>query len=210
MSDILRQVDEDLRKDKLSKLWKKYGLQVVLLISVMIIITIAFQVKIYIDRSNNEQLVELYINASNVENVKQKLSFYEELINSGNHYVSGMAELSIANLKIENGYLEDGLLKLEMISKNKQYDPIIRDLATYLFLMKKINDLSENEFLNYLNISKINDSKFNFLYKELIAIKKLIDGNIGESKKDFQQLIDLQDTPVDIKIRASKFIRTIN
>ena len=25
MSDVLRQIDEDLRKDRLIKLWKKYG-----------------------------------------------------------------------------------------------------------------------------------------------------------------------------------------
>ena len=36
MSDILRQVDEDLRKEKLSDLFKKYGLYVILSLVIII------------------------------------------------------------------------------------------------------------------------------------------------------------------------------
>ena len=41
---------------------------------------------------------------------------------------------------------------------------------------------------------------------ELISIKKLLIGKNKESTKGFQELIDLIDTPADIKTRAIKFI----
>ena len=37
MSDVLRQIDEDLRKDKLNKLWKNYGLYIIVLIITIIV-----------------------------------------------------------------------------------------------------------------------------------------------------------------------------
>ena len=46
MSDILRQVDEDLRKEKLSNIWKRYGIYAIFLIVIIIVIVIGFQLKV--------------------------------------------------------------------------------------------------------------------------------------------------------------------
>ena len=54
MSDILRQVDEDLRKEKLSNLFKKYGLYVILTLVIIIGSVIGYQVMGSIDKSKNE------------------------------------------------------------------------------------------------------------------------------------------------------------
>ena len=51
MSDILRQVDEDLRKEKLSNLFKKYGLYVILTLVIIIGSVIGYQVMVSIDKS---------------------------------------------------------------------------------------------------------------------------------------------------------------
>ena len=56
MSDILRQVDEDLRKEKLSNLFKKYGLYVILTLVIIIGSVIGYQVMVSIDKSKNEKL----------------------------------------------------------------------------------------------------------------------------------------------------------
>ena len=58
MSDILRQVDEDLRKEKLSNLFKRYGLYVILTLVIIIGSIIGYQVMVSIDKSNNEKLIE--------------------------------------------------------------------------------------------------------------------------------------------------------
>ena len=46
MSDVLRQIDEDLRKDKLNKLWKNYGLYIIVLIITIILAVIGYQIKV--------------------------------------------------------------------------------------------------------------------------------------------------------------------
>ena len=207
MSDILRQVDEDIRKEQFSKLWKKYGLYSVLALILVFVLVIGYQLKISIDKTKNEKIVELYINATNIENIDQQLSLLDEINTSNNRYLSGLADLKISRLMIENGNADEGSMYLEKIALNKTYDPIIRDLSIYFLLMIRIDNYSEDEFLSFLDDAKIQNSNFKFLFKELIALKKLLVGKNKESKIGFQELIDLQDTPTDIKLRAEKFLK---
>ena len=118
MSDILRQVDEDLRKEKLSDLFKKYGLYVILALVIIIGSVIGYQVMVSIDKSKNEKLIETYIKATNSKNISEQHSLLDELINADNNYISSIAELKIANLKIENGNIKDGILDLEKLTED--------------------------------------------------------------------------------------------
>ena len=210
MSDILRQVDDDLRKDKLHNLWNKYGLYAISSLLIIVVIIIVYQVKNYTDKINNETLLEIYINASNEENTFLQISQFEELKNSNNTYLSGMAEFKIANLQIEKGNIQQGLTDLQEIIKNERYDPIINDLATYLLLVKKINDFTEDELMTFIDDDMLKESRFKFLFKELISIKKILHGKNDEGKKGFQELVDNPDTPIEIRIRATKFIEIAN
>ena len=206
MSDVLRQIDEDLRKDRLINLWRKYGIYILSFIIIVILSVVGFQFKSSIDKRYNEKLVEEYINATNIEDIDQKFSLFENLINSNNDLLASFAELKISNLQIERGAIEDGQSVLEKIIQNNEYDPIIRDLATYYLLMLKIDSISQNEFESYLDDTRIQSSSFKYLFREIIAIKKIIDGNIEAGKNDLQKIISLPDAPSDIRIRAEKFI----
>lgn len=206
MSDILRQVDEDLRKEKISNLWNKYGIYSILLIAIIVAMVIGFQLQVSFDKSKNEKLVESYISATNVENINKQISLFNDIVGSKNNYLSGLADLKISNLQLKKGDIEKSLFSLQRIIDNTSYDPILRNLATYLLSLKKINDLSEDELINFLNESSIQNSKYKFLFKELIAIKKLIIGENEGSIILFNELINLPDAPIDIKLRAEKFI----
>ena len=210
MSDILRQVDEDLKKEKLSNLFKKYGLYIILAIVIIIGSVIGYQASVSMEKSKNEKLIEKYIKATNSKNISEQYSLLDELIIANNNYISSIAELKIANFKVENGNIKEGILDLEKIADDEKYDPIIRDLATYFLLLLKIDNSSEEEFMSYITDDRINNSNFKYLFNELISFKKFILGKEEESKKNFQYLIDTPGVPTEIKIRADKFIEIIN
>ena len=71
MSNILRQVDEDLRKERILNLWKKYGLYVIFLIIVLVTIVVGLQISKSIAKSNSEAVVEKYIKAINENDFKE-------------------------------------------------------------------------------------------------------------------------------------------
>ena len=53
MSDVLRQIDEDLRKDRLINLWRKYGIYILSFIIIVILSVVGFQFKISIEVFTN-------------------------------------------------------------------------------------------------------------------------------------------------------------
>ena len=103
MSDILRQVDEDLRKEKLHQLWKKYRFYAISLFFIVLIAVIGFQFWVSLDKSKNKKIVNKYINATNENDLNEGLAQLEEIIDADNIYLSGLAELKIANLYVSNG-----------------------------------------------------------------------------------------------------------
>ena len=210
MSDILRQVDEDLRKERLSNLWKKYGIYFIAFITIIVVTTIGFQFKVYSDKSENEKLVEMYISSTNIKNMNEQILSLENMINSQNNFLSGLAQLKIINLQIESGLIDEAVIGLENIIDNVKFESIIIELATYFLLMIKINEFSEDKFINYLSYEKIQESKFSYLFQELIYIKKLLENKDEEARKGFDELIKSPNVPFDIKIRAEKFIEIVN
>ena len=76
--------------------------------------------------------------------------------------------------------------------------------------MLNVDSYSDDEFDNYLKNTKIQNSNLQYMFNELILIRKLLSGNKEESIKGFQELIDIPNVPNDIKIRAKKFIEVAN
>ena len=206
MSDIIRQIDEDLRREKLSKIWNKYGLYAVSTIIVIVFTVIGYQLNVSISKSKNEILVETFIKATNDNNFIKQIPLYEEIISSNNEYLSGLAALRTSNLQVQNGNIEEGYSTLEKIAENIEYDIIIRDLATYLLFMAKMED--PDDLASNLNLTneRIESSPFKYSFLEIIAVRKLILGDYAEAKKDFEDLISNLDLPIEIRNRAMKFI----
>ena len=209
MSDILRQVDEDLRKERIIQLLKSYGIYIIVTIVVIIVSIISYQLVISKNKSENERLVEIYIQAESIKNSNQKLEKFSELINAQNEYLSGLAELKVANFYINNDNIEKALESLDNIIDNQKYDPIINDLSLYFMLMIKLEKISYEEFSSYIDDEMIEISKFKYLFKELIAIKNFLNGNADDARKRFQNLISDPDIPLEINTRAIKFIELI-
>ena len=102
MSDVLRQIDEDLRKDRLIKLWKKYGVYLIVSMVLGLSLITGIQINKSYKISQNEKIVERYIETENIINDKEKLENLSQLSNSKNEYIRNLSKLKSANLLIKN------------------------------------------------------------------------------------------------------------
>ena len=129
MSDILRQVDEDIRKDKLINLWKNYGLYVVIFFIFAVGIIAALEIRSSILKANNEKIVENYIAATAENNIDNSISILTELKQNNNSFVSNLSSLQIAQKQIQKGNRTESKKKLEEINKNPNADQVLVDLS---------------------------------------------------------------------------------
>ena len=208
MSDILRQVDEDLRKEKLTSLWNRYKIYI---ISVTLLIITSVSVYQYLEISEyNEKVstIEKYYKASNNESIEEILSKLE-IIETSNEFSQNLIDLKIADIHILKGDIEWGLEKLEQIFKSKNQS-ILGDLALYKYLMLKIDQVTLNEFNNLIENFNSKENNFNYLFSELVGIKNIIDGQYSEGKIIFESLLNDANVSNEIKIRAEKYINIID
>ncbi len=208
MSDILRQVDEDLRKEKLTSLWNRFKIYI---ISVTLLLITSVSVYQYLEISEyNEKVstIEKYYKASNNESIEEILSKLE-IIKTSNEFSQNLIDLKIADIHILKGDIDWGLEKLEQIFKSKNQS-ILGDLALYKYLMLKIDQVTLNEFNNLIENFNSKENNFNYLFSELVGIKNIIDGQYSEGKIIFESLLNDASVSNEIKIRAEKYINIID
>lgn len=209
MSDILRQVDEELRQDRLINLWRRYRVYIIGGLILLIGSVLGYQINKSVNQSFYEEEVEKYISSSDLVDFNQTIENLGEIENSNQLLISGIAQIKIATLLMKNGKIQESKDKLLEIINEDKTDDIITDLAIYFYLMSNLNDMAMDEINIYIDTDKLENSSFKFLFKETIAIKNLLSGKIQISKEKFDELINDAGTPRDIVIRATKFLDTI-
>ena len=209
MSDILRQVDEELRQDRLLSLWRRFRVYLIGGLILLIGSVLGYQINKSVKQSFYEEEVEKYIITSDLVDFNQTIEELGKIENSNQLLISGIAQIKIATLLMENGKKQESKNKLLKIIKDGKADSILTDLAIYFYLMSSLNDVSMDEINTYLTNDKLENSSFKYLFRETAAIKNLLVGNIKLSKEKFDELINDENTPRDIVIRANKFLDTI-
>jgi len=208
MSDILRQVDEDLRKERLTSLWNRFKIYI---ISITLLLIISVSVYQYLEISKyNEKVstIENYYKASNNGSIDEILGKLE-IIKTTNEFSQNLIDLKMADIHLVKGNTDLGLEKLEQIFKSKNKS-IFGDLALYKYLMLKIDEVTLNEVNNLIENFNSKENNFNYLFSELVGIKNIIDGQYSEGKIIFESLLNDANVSNEIKIRAEKYINIIN
>ena len=190
-------------------MWRRYRVYLIGGLILLIGSVLGYQISKSVNQSFYEEEVEKYISSSDFVDFNETIENLSKVENSNQLLISGIAQIKIATLLMENGKILESKAKLLEIINEGKTDEIIIDLAIYFYLMNSLNDMSMDEINTYLTNNKLENSSFKYLFKETIAINNLLIGNIRLSKEKFNELIDDKNTPSDIIIRANKFLDTI-
>lgn len=208
MSDFLRQVDEDLQKEKLKGIWNKFKFLIISIIISLILFVIGFQYIAYEKRNQKLLTVENFFQAISQENLDNKIKELSS-IESNDKVINSFINLKLSDMYFEKNNTDLALLSLEKVYKSDAQS-IYKNLALYKSLMYQFDKISSDEIDNLILLYSENEDIFEFLFIELKAIKKLQEGKVKSSKNDLNLLISNNLTPNDIKVRAQKYLNIIN
>ena len=151
MSDIFQEIDEDLRQDKVARLWKAYGKYLVALAVFIILVIASYRFIEHKNEKNREQTSELYELASETGRSGDKKAAIEllsdEMFDENIGY-SIISKLRKAALAKSNNDLEGTEIVLKEIITNEDIPLYLRDLARLkLFASDSDNNSSQLEVL---------------------------------------------------------------
>ena len=213
MADIFEEVDEEVRKDQFSEIWKKYGKFIVagsiiaLALSVGYVLWGDYQVRQQKESSAQfEQALEL-INAKKEADAKQVL---EELAKNGTAGYAVLARFRWAGIKVQAGEYAAAAEIYDVLAADSGIDTLYRDLARLYSVMQRIDDGDPAALEIELQPLLAPDGAWRFSAKELAAVVALRQRNTEVAKTHFKALVDDSKTPSALRRRASEMLRAID
>ena len=210
MADIFEEVEEGLRQDRLTGLWKKYGI-FAYIAAALLIGGVAFneyrQVQAASTVEENASRLEAALADVDARNYESAATQLTELIaddiapsNIAAHYLAGVrldgngdAAAAAEVLASSVGDLEDPTEKLALIK------------SAYL----QADTLSRSELESILSPLTSGDGPFAALASELVAAKALQDGDIDFARREFNFLRLAQNAPPGVVTRAHQALAAL-
>ena len=209
MSDIFREVDEDVRRDRLHKLWKQYGSYVIIACVALVLGTAGrtfwrdYQVKQRLaDSARYEQAATLLEEGRETEAIN---AFAELARDAGGGYAV-LGRLREAAARAQAGDLSGAVRAYDALAEDGGADPIYRDLARLLAALLLVDDSPAQEIEHRLEPLLGEASPWQFSARETVAIAVLGEGRREEARERLQALADDLEAPAGVRGRASELL----
>lgn len=212
MSDIFREVDEEVRKDKFQALWKQYGVYVYIVIGALVLGT-AFNVW-WRDYQQNRRLedsaryqaaVALLDKQQTTEAINGLAALAED---AGTGYAV-IARLREAAVKAGEGDIDGAVRAYDLLIQDDGVAQIYRDLARLLSTMHLVDTAAAEAVRERLGPLLQDASPWRFSAREIDAMLALRDGQRGRAREVLQALVDDAETPTGVRQRASELLAAL-
>lgn len=202
---FLREIDEEVRRERLLKLWDKYGVYV--LSGAAAIVLAVFGWKWYESERLSSaaragaQFVEVTKLISEGKN-QQANDGFEQIAKEGPTGYAQLAQLRLAAAARKAGKTDEAVRIYEALAANGSADSLLRGFAQLQIATLKVDTASWTEMQNQLTDLVKEDSSWKYSARELMGLAAFKAGKLDEARKVFTELLASADTPATIRQRA--------
>ena len=212
MADLFQEIDDELRQDKASSLWKLYGKYVVAVAIIIIACVGGYKFWQQKQLDNGEKASIAYEAALARSASGDFKGAIDQLNEEELGLVRGYAALSQmqkANLAMKIKDFEAALITYKDIAENDDYPQSIKEWASFRHAAVRVEKQIDSNASADLDKLIATDSPWRFLAKEIKAIKEIETGNNSEAKAIFSELADDENAPERLRVRAAEFLKTL-
>ncbi len=206
MSDIFREIDEELRRDNLLKLWSRYG-KYVIAVAVLALV-IAGGIVAWREHQASERRAQgqRYSNAlALVRDGKEgdAAKVFALIAREAGGY-SVLAAFEEAELFAKGGDRKAAITAYDRIAAASGIDPEFRDLAVLLAAMQLLADGNATAALERLQPMTAGGNPWRASALDLTAAAKLKAGDRGGALAIYKELADDLSAPQGVRARAAE------
>jgi len=213
LSDIFEEVDEEVRKDKYSRLWKRYGKWFVSCAVALLISAVGYvqwQKYDFDQRAQSSTEFNAALRLINSKKPEEATRALAELAKSGTKGYSILAKFRAAGLKVQAGDSAAASEIYEAIAEDDEISMLYRDLARLYAIMQRLDVSDTSELSIELRELLSDDNPWRFSAREIAAVLALRKRDTKSAKKYFKMLTDDPKTPAGLRQRASNMLQAID
>jgi hypothetical protein len=212
LADIFREVDEDLRRDRLSALWQRYGKYVIAFAVAVVLLTAANVGWQKWSESRRIEQSERYLAAmqpledGNEAAAANALAGFAD--DAGSGYAT-LARLQEAAARAKLGDTAGAVQVYDALADDDGIEPLYTELAVVLSAMHQLDTGDPQALRGRLTPIAAADSPWRHSAKELLGLLALRSGDMAGATEMFQQLADDPDAPQSARARAAELLASV-
>lgn len=213
MSDFIREVDEDYRRDKALEFWKSYGWMILLAAGLIILSVAGYNYYQNAKQTQLEAQATSYLRAeqflANERRPDGVALFQEMLAQPLSPGYTALVNMRLAQLTLDDGDSAAAAQMYETLAQNADVPQNFRDLAQVTATSLMVDSLTSDDVIARLSGLTLG-SDFRFSASELIGVSLLREGKKAEALPYFRQLEQATDAPSTIRARAQTLLQALD
>ena len=217
MSDeIFREVDEEVKRERMLALWKEYGRFVVGVVVFVLAATASIVLWQNYREGQKVELSDRFIVANQTAaagDIAGAIGLFEAIATEGADGYAMLSHFRQAALLAEQGETAIALEVYQAISGNSDYDATYRDFAVLLMGVTGASAPARSDvpaLREQLAALAAQDSPFRYNALEVGAALALAEGDRAGAGELLKQLADSAEAPLGIRQRATELLRAID
>jgi hypothetical protein len=215
VTDIFQEVDEDLRRDRIGELWKKYGLQVIAAFVAVVIVAAgvvawkAYRASTARAASLKYQEVMQAGENSTPKAPEERLSALDAITSKLTPGYLVLARFDRAAALIEASRPDEAIKVLDSIADDTSVDAALRDVAQIKAAFFRVEAVSFSEMKTKLAKLSAPDSAFRFSAAEILGYAAFRAGDLAAARTYYQSITSDLSAPSDIRQRADDMLNEV-
>jgi hypothetical protein len=213
MSDIFREIDEELRRDNLGKLWERYGKYIVGLAVLIVAATAAVGGwRWYQERQQRAESVRFAAAAELAQKneTAQAIEAFTALAREAGGGQALVARLEAAALYAKHGDTAQAIAAYKAIADDTSVDAIYRDLATLLAALHELGEGDPKAVIAEVAALTTDNNPWRATAREITALAQLKAGDRDKALELYKGLADDLTTPQSLRARAAEMATALS
>lgn len=211
MSDIFREIDEELRRENFAKLWQRYGYYVIAFLVAVVVVTAivmawrGYQTRLRAEEGERYQVALALLHAGKVKEADAAFATLAE--DSTRRAV--LARFEAAAILARSGDQAGAVARYEAIAADASVDPSFRDLAVVLAVQDGLANGDPKRLIERLQPLAASTGPWQPSALELTGLAQLKAGDRKAAHATFLRLADDLAAPQGMRTRATEMVAAL-
>ncbi len=212
MSDVFREVDEDLRREQLKRLWDRFAPYILGLAVLIVLGVSAYKIWEYVQRTQAEGSGDRFVAALNLADAgktDEAVAALQAISKEGSGGYPVLAQFAVASQKADKGDTTGAVADFDALSTRAGVSDDIRNMARLRAAMLLVDSAPVADITKRVGDLAAVGNPWRHNAREAMALSAWHAGDLTGAQTYFQQINADQEAPSDMRQRAQVMLALI-